>query len=96
MFVCHTCDVKSCVNPEHLFLGTNRDNIVDMYSKGRGGYRGRAGERNAMARLNNAEVRQIKKRLGAGERCAMLARELGMSIQALSDIKLGRKWASIK
>lgn len=40
MHICHTCDVRSCVNPEHLFLGTPKDNAVDREQKGRSNSQG--------------------------------------------------------
>jgi hypothetical protein len=36
MYVLHSCDIPSCINPEHLFIGTQKDNIKDMIKKGRG------------------------------------------------------------
>lgn len=40
MHICHTCDTRLCVNPEHLFLGTPKDNAMDREQKGRGNSRG--------------------------------------------------------
>jgi len=55
--VCHTCDNPKCVNPDHLFLGTHKDNFKDMREKNRSA----CGIKNVKAKLTEKEVLQIRK-----------------------------------
>lgn len=59
--VLHKCDNTSCVNPDHLFLGTQLDNVRDMMNKGRGNHPGIKGIKNGMAKLNEILVKEIRK-----------------------------------
>ena len=59
MCVCHSCDNKLCVNPDHLFLGTHQDNMDDMYDKGRDVPL--AGIRNGNSKLTESDVLNIRK-----------------------------------
>ena len=90
--VCHTCDNPSCLNPGHLWLGTQRDNMNDMHKKGR--YvrpLGVRGEENHNAKLNEFQVREIKADAGkTAER--KLAKHYGVSRALIRAIKSGRAW----
>jgi hypothetical protein len=58
MLVCHRCDTPACINPDHLFLGTDADNRTDMVTKGRRAQQ--HGERNPYAKLTEDLVRAIR------------------------------------
>lgn len=98
-YVCHRCDTPSCVNPEHLFLGTQRDNIHDMIRKGRdrscGGKNGLVwkaarGEHHGRAKLTEQRVREIRR---SSEPAAVCALRFGVDKSTVKDIRRRRTWA---
>ncbi|RPJ19493.1 MAG: HNH endonuclease, partial [Planctomycetaceae bacterium] len=60
MCVCHRCDNRRCVRPDHLFLGTYADNSADMIRKGRARKGSRPGQANHMSKLTDADVARIR------------------------------------
>lgn len=99
LWVLHACDNPACVRPDHLFLGTARDNAVDMYRKKRDGFStGRlrtsphVGEANNLSKLTIADVRAIRVRLASGETITAVAKSLGLSRNCVSSIRSGRTW----
>ena len=88
--VLHSCDNPPCVNPDHLFLGTNLDNAADMLAKGREAHL--SGERNGRARLTRGQVAEIRhaRAVGAGYRA--LAEQYGVSEGTIWWILSGRHW----
>lgn len=67
MKILHKCDIKNCVNPDHLFLGTQQDNIKDMVLKGRDKFgTGCAGEKNPMSRLTEKKVLSMREKYSMG------------------------------
>ena len=95
LFVCHSCDEPSCVNPDHLWLGTHRDNHQDMMNKGRHGYRPHLGEANGRSRLTEEQVREIRARREAGEKLLSIATDYGLSDARVSEICLLRTWRHV-
>jgi hypothetical protein len=89
MFVCHHCDNKGCVEITHLFLGTPRDNMLDMEAKGRGGHP--RGENSGAARLTLVDVYLIRALLGALSQRA-IARLFGVDGSSISHIATGKNW----
>lgn len=83
--VLHRCDTRLCVNPDHLFLGTRRDNLADMTAKGRRV----SGERHGMAKLTADQVKQIR---GSMETQETMAVRLGVSRQLIGHIRNNKRW----
>jgi len=88
--VLHRCDNPSCVNPEHLFLGTKADNNRDKIAKGRA--RHPAGSKANNAKLVEDQVRAI---LADERQYAEIAAAYGVSHATISHIKNGRNWKAI-
>lgn len=86
MFVLHTCDNRSCSNPEHLFLGSHTDNMRDMASKLRTKIR---------CKLTPDQVREIKKLLSMGVTSVHLAKQYNVSDVAIHNIKHKLTWKHI-
>lgn len=79
---CHKCDNPSCVNPNHLFIGTPRDNMLDKVSKGRHTF----GENHPNAKLTNAEVLIIRDMAEDGVFFSDIAKTFGVSNSHISTI----------
>lgn len=95
LIVCHHCDNPGCVNPDHLFVGTNADNMKDKTCKGRARGQGK-GESHSLAKLTEDDIRSIRKEKASGVRQRVLARKYGVSEQHMSDICKGRYWSHVK
>lgn len=90
MYVCHKCDNPQCVNPSHLFLGTQFDNMQDMVRKGR--ISNKAGEANPKSKLTEADVWDIHHLKEMGVSIKSLAREFEVSTTCISYVLSGKSW----
>lgn len=91
--VCHSCDVRACVNPAHLFLGTHAENMRDMADKGRAKTSNAKGEAHPLARLTAADIAAIRERYAAGGVLQReLATEYGVGQVHISRVVRGLSW----
>lgn len=94
LWVCHRCDNGLCVNPAHLFLGSPMDNTQDMIEKGRQVIK-RGEARGRVAKLTEAQVREIKKAAQSGIAGNRLAKQYGVHRRTVYDILDGKTWTHV-
>lgn len=92
VLVCHKCDNCSCVNPDHLFLGNQQDNMKDMFNKKRKNHKG---ESHPGCKLNKDKILEIKKLLQEGLSQSKIAKKFSIKQTTVSSIKLGKIWKEI-
>jgi len=92
--VCHRCDTPACVNPSHLFLGTNSDNMRDCVQKGR--FPPQHGHHNPQAVLTTEQVGRVRAELAAGKSHRQIAQEIGVNRSTIDRIASGESWRDVR
>lgn len=91
LMVCHACDIRNCINPKHLWLGTNQDNMNDMLSKGRGNRR--KGAQVSNSKLVESDVLDIRKRYKAKEPLKSIGGRYGVTESCVWSVGTHKSWA---
>ncbi|SRR6266581_69653 len=104
LHILHKCDTPLCVNPQHLFAGTPKDNMQDCKEKGRladpgghffDGHRGKSGSANSQAKLTEAQVKEIRQLYAQGVGQHALAAQYHTTNTNISLIVLRRTWKGV-
>ena len=93
LLVCHKCDNPICVNPVHLELGDQSQNMLDAFSRGRAT---KKGSQSSRAIFVETMIPDIRRRVADGETQVSIAKSFGVSYDAIRDIIRGRTWSHIK
>lgn len=93
LVVMHTCDNPKCVNPDHLVLGTQAENIRDMHVKGRAKKRGLIGVDHSMSKLDDGKVLEIR---ASTESVMALSKKFNVSRAVIYDVLSRKTWRHVK
>jgi len=96
LYVLHKCDNRKCVNPQHLFLGTYKDNAVDRQRKGRGVIPDNRGENHGMSRLTESAVREIRELHKAGVPAADIGSRFGIDRRTVGKVANRKSWKHVQ
>lgn len=94
LHVLHDCDIRNCVNPEHLHLGTNADNVRERMERGKS--TAHRGEEHGRAKLTAKQVQDIRARFNNGETQLSLGREYGVNQTHISRIVNKVEWRHVE
>lgn len=93
LYVLHKCDVPSCVNPDHLFLGTHQQNVDDMVRKGRNAKTGNgSGENSPNSKLTWCNVKKIRSDHAQGSTLIAIAEQYKMHPTTIAQIVKHKTW----
>ena len=93
VMVCHTCDNRLCVNPDHLYLGTGYDNNNDTIIRNRGNRT--LGSKCSWAKLDEDKVREIRRLKSQGLKQSKIALMYNIDASLISDIIHNKKWRHV-
>lgn len=99
LFVCHKCDQPACCNPNHLFLGTNQDNVTDCIAKGRKTPPPKnphvVGIVHPGHKLDDEKVRKIREFRNEGYSTILLSKQYGVSESVISRVCSRQSWKHV-
>ena len=96
LYVLHRCDNPGCVNPDHLWIGTQKANILDMMAKGRHRTYDHRGEKSPSAKLTDAEVIRARQAVRRGRSLDSLAKALGVTKKTIRRAVTGKTFTHLR